>query len=392
LVDTKQRVFNNDPQLALAVSNLKKDADSALLKGPWSVMDKKITPPSGSKHDYYSIGIYWWPCNWNDTNFEHDFGDYPKEWFAACDKVTGLPWVRRDGIVDPLTNGGDPAANFEMIDAVTKLCLGYYFLNDEKYAARASMILKTWFLDASTHMNPNLNFGQGVPGVTTGRGEGLIETRGYVILVNTLPLLMGSQSWNETDDLQMKQWFSDFLNWMITSTVGNEEASATNNHGSWYDTQASGIALYVGRKDIAQKIAQAVPTKRIMVQIEVNGTLPQELARTQSFSYSYFDIQALFYLASLTPESSVELFNYSSPDGRSIKKAFDFLVPYAIGAQKWPYQQITQFNTDNFFQQLRMASIVWNDPAYEKDITKLPHIDYTGNYSNTIKNGINCVE
>jgi len=243
-----------------------------------------------------------------------------------------------------------------------------------------SIILSTWFLNSSTKMNPNLNYGQGVPGITTGRAEGIIETRGYAILVNAVALLQGSQSWTDAHDQQLKQWFNDFLVWMQTSSIGKEESAATNNHGTWFDAQASGIALFAGRKDIAQQIAQDASQKRVIMQIEPNGTLPQELARTNSFSYSYFDIQAFFYLASLTPYSSVDLFNYSSSDDRSIKKAFDFLVPFAIGAKKWPYEQIGTIDTGTFFQQFRMASTIWNDPSYEMDITKLPNVDYTGNY------------
>jgi len=193
-------------------------------------------------------------------------------------------------------------------------------------------------------------------------------------------LLEGSQSWTADDDKQLKQWYSEFLDWMRTSKNGKDESSEANNHGTWYDTQASGIALYVGKKDIALKIAQDAINKRVDMQIQPNGTLPQELARTNSFSYSHFDIQAFFYLASLTTYSSVDLFNYSSSDGRSIKKAFDFLVPYAIGAKKWPYEQIGKFDTGDFFEQFRIASIVWNDPDYEMNIAKLPNIDYTGNF------------
>lgn len=45
--------LNVDRQTAL------KDAERALKLKPLSVMDKKITPDSGDKHDYMSLGPYW---------------------------------------------------------------------------------------------------------------------------------------------------------------------------------------------------------------------------------------------------------------------------------------------------------------------------------------------
>ena len=60
------------------------NANVALTEGPFSVMDKKRVPPSGDKHDYLSMGPYWWP----DPS-----------------KPNGLPYIRRDGEVNPETRG-----------------------------------------------------------------------------------------------------------------------------------------------------------------------------------------------------------------------------------------------------------------------------------------------
>ena len=37
--------------------------ESATSIGPFSVMNKTITPPSGDKHDFICISAYYWPCN-----------------------------------------------------------------------------------------------------------------------------------------------------------------------------------------------------------------------------------------------------------------------------------------------------------------------------------------
>ncbi|BBF82724.1 probable exported protein (plasmid) [Asticcacaulis excentricus] len=96
-----------DPK-APAVAKVIKDADKALTAGPWSVTNKTRTPPSGDKHDYMSLGPYWWP-----------------------DPAVpgGEPYVRRDGQVNPerATDAFDRTAITRMADAVEALSLAYYF-------------------------------------------------------------------------------------------------------------------------------------------------------------------------------------------------------------------------------------------------------------------------
>jgi len=38
-----------------------READKYLTTKLVTVMDKPMTPPSGDKHDYMSMGRYWWP-------------------------------------------------------------------------------------------------------------------------------------------------------------------------------------------------------------------------------------------------------------------------------------------------------------------------------------------
>ncbi|HET9550740.1 MAG TPA: alginate lyase family protein, partial [Candidatus Binatia bacterium] len=80
LAQVKRRLQAGDDALAPSLNKLKRDADRALLGGPLSVTEKSIPPPSGDTHDYMSIAPYWWP-NLNTAN--------------------GLPYVRRDGEVNP---------------------------------------------------------------------------------------------------------------------------------------------------------------------------------------------------------------------------------------------------------------------------------------------------
>jgi Alginate lyase len=327
------------------------EADKAKHAGPFSVTQKTITPPSGDKHDYMSWAPYFWP-NPNTPNH--------------------LPYIRRDGEHNPeIKQIPDHDNMFQMCSAVHALALGYYLTGSDDYAAHAALLLRTWFLDPATKMNPNLEFAQGIRGINTGRGIGLIESRALTQVVDGVGLLEGSKNWSAADDQSLHQWFTSFLEWMRTSQHGQDESRSKNNHGSYYDEQVADFALFVGKREIAEEVLKQVPEKRIAVQIEPNGAQPLELARTNSWGYSNFNLRALAELAILGKLVGVDLWQYQTADGRSMRKALDYLLPYATGEKPWPYQQITVMHRGDLAVPLREAAKAFHNPEYEAAAQKL---------------------
>ena len=327
------------------------EADEAMAVGPYSVMDEDETPPSGDKHDYMSLAPYWWP---------------------DPAKPNGLPYIRKDGETNPERYKIRDDTEFNKVQsAVHALGLGYYFTGKEEYAARATLLLRTWFLDPATRMNPNLNYAQAVLGVNTGRGTGLIDVRGIPRLLDGITLLSGSRALTAQDQAALHKWFSDYLNWLETSKNGQDEADAKNNHGSWFDQQITGVALFLGDKDLARKIAETAETKRIAVQIKPDGTEPLELARTKSFSYSVFNLTALEWLAVESRLVGVDLWSYHADNGASIRAALDYLLPYADGTKKWTYQALNGVEGDSLTEPLLLAAINYHNPEYLSDAKKL---------------------
>ena len=319
-------------------------ADKAMHEGPFSVMQKAVIPPSGDKHDYMSQAPYFW---------------------ADPAKPNGLPYIRRDGERNPeLKKISDHDNLGRMAEVARDLALGYYLTGNAAYAERSSLLLRTWFLDPATRMNPNLEFGQGIPGINTGRGIGLIETRSLMSVVDAAGLLAGSKAWRDADQEGIKAWLSQFLDWMQTSTKGKDEDAAKNNHGTWYDLQVVDYALFLGKRDLAVHTLNRVKTRRIALQIESDGRQPLELARTNAFSYSIGNLDGLMQLAWLGSQVGVDLWSFRTPDGRRIRVALDFLLPYATGEKKWDYQQIGGFHGDALLPQLERAAAVYHDPKY----------------------------
>ena len=344
LAETRRRVAAGDKGLEPAVERLRRDADRQLELGPWSVMDKKVVPPSGDKHDYMSVGPYWWPD--------------PR-------KPDGLPYVRRDGEVNPERHDYDNVGLGKMAGAVETLALAFYLTDHEPYAARAATLLRVWFLDEATRMNPHLTYGQAIPGRCTGRGIGIIDTTRLVRLADAAGMLAGAEAWADADQRGLHDWFRRYLGWLRTSRHGKAEARTTNNHGTWYDVQAAAFALFVGEEDIARRVLEEAKARRIAAQIQPDGRQPRELARTKSWDYSTMNLKGMFDLATLGDRVGVDLWRFETADGRSIRKALDFLVPVAAGTQTWRHKQIKALEPERLASLLRRAAIAYDEPRYE---------------------------
>jgi hypothetical protein len=344
----KARLKKGDPVLAQALRALTSRADEALKKGPYSVTFKSKTPPSGDKHDYMSVGPYWWP----DSS-----------------KADGLPYIRKDGQVNPERYAiKDADYHGALCEDVYLLGIAWFFTNDEKYAAHAVKLLQVWFLNADTKMNPNLNFGQGIPGRMHGRGIGIIDTRNLAKLIDGVQLLKNSKRLPAADYKGVQDWYRQFLTWMTTSPIGLDEADEFNNHGTWYDVQVVSMALFTGQPELAKKILEQQTKKRIDSQFKEDGSQPHELARTLSWNYSQMNLNGFFELARLAEHVNVDLWNYVSSDGKGLKKAFTWMLPYASGQKKWEHRQIKPIRSDAFVSMAKMVSAKYPDI----DISSLP--------------------
>lgn len=310
-----------DPSIEPAYRALLARADKALTGPVYSVTDKGRTPPSGDKHDYISMGPYWWPD--------------PAQ-------PNGEPYIRKDGQFNPerATNAFDAVRMDDMGGAVEALSLAYYFTGEAKYAAKAAQLLRVWFLDPATRMNPSMAYAQGVPGRTLGRAEGVLDTYRLLRVVESIGVLAPAKVLTAAEQKGLETWFGDYVTWLETGRTAKEERAAQNNHGIWYDYQLAAFALFARRPELARRVIAEAGTARIDPQIEAGGRMPRELARTRGLHYSYFALEPLVGMAELGPCVGVDLWNYRGANGQGIRAAYDYLAQFVGNEAAFPFQEL----------------------------------------------------
>lgn len=312
------------PAYRMAYENLIAMANDDIRQRPLSVMVKSVTPPSGDKHDYMSLARYAWP----DPS-----------------QPNGLPYIMKDGQSNPELAQYDRQRLGQMADMVSRLSLAYYFSNDEKFAQKATEMIRVWFLNKSTRMNPNMKYAQCVPGVAEGRSYGVLDTYSFVTMLDGVQLLSTSKSFTKKDERQLKSWFKEYVKWLTTSSLSLEERAAENNHGTAYDAQLAAFARYIGDEGLFHQILSQFPSKRILSQIEKDGSQPQELRRTLAFGYSEYNISHILDLMFMAKNAGLDVEKYVSVDGHSIYQALNFLMPYmGKDVSAWPWQQISEWD------------------------------------------------
>ena len=345
-----------DGAVTAAYQRLLAEAEEALAIGPFSVMDKQGVPPSGDKHDYLSLGTYWWPD-------PHQPG--------------GKPYVRRDGYRNPEGDLYDQTTIHLMAATVQTLALAWWFSGDGRFSRRAALLLRTWFLDSATRMNPHLRYGQFIPGRCEGRDIGIIDTEQVVSTIpdaTALLLARDGSGWTDQDNRQLTAWFDAYLQWLRTSDLGRGEDKQYNNHGTAFDLQAAGLALFCGHDDIAHRqIGQVLP-RRIATQIDPDGSQPYELARTRSLGYSVMNLALLMRLARLGEHVAVDLWHARTADGRGIEAALHYLAGELFQPDGWKRPQVVPFDYTSLLPLFRWAGRHYDRERFESYIRRLPEL------------------
>jgi hypothetical protein len=312
LVSQRTRV-RSDRQLS---GRWRQAAEIALTRPHRGVIDGTNVAASGDPHDYHSIAPYWWP---------------------SAGAVDGQPYVRRDGEVNPQRSGleYDHAALQQLSRDVRLLALAYDHLDDRRYAERAAVLVRTWFIDPATRMNPNFNHAQAIPGVNSGRPEGIIEAIALPDIIESIGVLERADVFTATDHAALRGWFAELVRWMATSENGRAERRATNNHGIYFDYFLAHFALFARLDPLVVDMVNAFPAQRLAPQMAADGSFPAELERTRPFHYNLFALDAAGRLAALGACVNRDLWNARTSTGRSLALGMQWFGPFIAQSARW---------------------------------------------------------
>ena len=326
--EVAQFKFVKNPKITSLINKLIKDAEEALKRGPYSVVHKTTLPPSGNKHDYWHPAPYWWP-NPNSKD--------------------GLPYIKKDGERVPGTQMYHPESEKydrtrlqRLFDDSFILALAWKFTGDTRYARHCVQLLETFFVNEDTKMNPHLNYAQVRLGHNNNIGfsSGIIEMKDLYYYLDAVRLIQESGLLSEDVLAKFKSWLDEYLNWLLKSPQGRKECKAKNNHGTYYDLQVAAIAAFLNKpKLLYSTLIRAL--SRIKTHFDEDGAQPEELNRTNSQHYCFYNLQGWINLATLASRWGVDF--WSVPE---FQKGINWLLSHQD--KKWPYQQNDEFDFDRF--------------------------------------------
>jgi hypothetical protein len=292
-----------------------KAANAALNLEPQTITKHRAPLSEGGTNDFYSNADYFWP---------------------DPAKTNGLPYINRDGESNPGNFDQHRIAMRNLRDAIAALGAAYKITGDDRYVVKAVELLRVFFLDPNTRMNPNLQYAQAVPGRSPGRSWGIIDGLHLAEIPPAITAMQNSSAFPPEILAGLKQWFRELSDWMMTSENGRTEGAAKNNHSVAYFVQ---IAAFARLTEDTNKLAECRRQfKEVFIpnQMALDGSFPLELKRTKPYGYSIFQLDNMVTLCQVLSTPSENLWNFKLADGRSIVVAMEYLFPYLADKSKWP--------------------------------------------------------
>ena len=348
--DKKKSAAKNSTTLKVDVAVIDRErilkmADAALTVAPMTITTFHAAHSDGGPHDYYSNADYWWP----DPS-----------------KPDGLPYIQHDGESNPNNFNQHRIAMREMHDAVAALGAACKITGDERYAQKAAELLRVFFLDEATRMNPNLQHAQAIPGRDNGRGFGIIDGLHMIEIPQAIVAMEKSPAFTPELVAGLKKWFGDLAEWMVTSKNGKEEATTKNNHAVAFWLQVACFSKFTGDETKLAECRRQFKEVFVPNQMAADGGFPLELKRTKPYAYSIFQLDNLTTLCHVLSTPEDDLWKFELPDGRGIHKAVAYLYPFLADKSKWPLKPDIQA-WDNWpvrQSNLLFAGLAFGEPQY----------------------------
>lgn len=314
-----QQVKQSQTHKDFIQTKILKLADYYISQPMLSVMSKKKSIVS-DKHNYQSLSIYMWPDSANPDG----------------------PYLYKDGVMNPDLKNYDGDNIGKFMERLVLYSIAYYFTDSLKYKQAYNKQLSTWFIDVDTYMYPNFEYAQFAPGCWNGKGAfgGIIDAYVFIDVIESIELMNLSNCIEDETYQAVREWFSDFKDWLLTSDNGKKESNVADNHSIAYMTLLTRMAYFTGDIMLANTIQQKM-SRLIFRQIDKNGQQPLELQRTCAWFYSIYNLQHIMDFCTMTNSMGAKFYDRNK---RRIDAAFDYLIRFIGKRDDFPYQELRDWN------------------------------------------------
>jgi hypothetical protein len=314
-----------------------------LKETPVTVTASSSPRSAGGPHDFFSEGDYWWPDPQNP----------------------GGPYIQKDGMSNPGNFNEHRRALMRLSVQMPALVAAYTLTKDRKYARLAERHARAWFVSRSTRMTPALRYAQAIQGRVTGRGTGIIDTIHLVEVARALERLDEAPDWSRDEAAETRRWFADYLGWLTTDQYAKDERDATNNHATCWVMQVAAFSHLAGNETLMRDCRTRFKTV-LLQQMAADGSFPRELGRTKPYGYSLFNLEAMATICQILSTPEDDLWAFELPDGRGMRRAMAYMVPYIREKKSWPKPPDVMYDANWPMRQasLLFAGVALKQPDY----------------------------
>jgi len=334
----------------------------------------EVPPPS--RNDFRSISTYYWP---------------------NPDTQDGLPYQWR-GAINPESLEASRILD-DFVSLTNTLTEAWLITRETRYAEPAIRHLENFFLEPSTRMTPHMTYAQHMPGeppmgdhahprlVGFKEGRpfyvsygGMVSTSRFTLVAQNIQLL-AKDGLIDSDTLAgLHQWFRDYLNWMQTSQMGRDEATAWNNHATTWHAQAAEFAKLTEQHEVSQSTCGVDAKTLLLRQVDQDGSQPHELGRHVSWKYVGMNTSAFFNLALSADEAGLNLWHYEIDGTRGIQSMAQWIYERVNGETTIEGQNVEGIDYAPVVPLLLLAGIKLRKPEYIHAVEQLPEYSLEHRY------------
>lgn len=289
----------------------------------------------------------------------HQYVSEDVEWFRTDAGV----YERRPGLSNPAAFSQHRDALVRMNGIVAACVAAWRLTSDAKYAEYAMLHLRAWFLDAATRMEPNLDHAACTPQTQDGTYRGVEDT---VMLAETVRAASFLCAYNgiatEAEASGLRKWFTDFTTWLNESKPGYIAREMKDRTAICWTLQAAEMARFT-RNGALQLGCLHRFRDQLLRQMNLDGQFPLELHRKDAYASSIFTLDCLSMACEVVSTPMDRLWDFSLPDGRSMRSAIAWLYPSLDNRGTWKLPSDSEHFTD---WPVRQPSLLLAGRAYSR--------------------------